>query len=79
MPMSFDWETIRAAQRTADAARLAEAGPVALTAALQLAGDLGPYLVGEHVVRHRLRDALAVCRVGPPPADTGRGVLALAR
>jgi hypothetical protein len=52
------WETLRVAQRVGDAARLADAGALALTSALHLAGLLGPYLVGETVVCHRLQAAL---------------------
>ncbi len=62
MQETIQWKTVRAAQRRADPEHLTGAGVVALTAALHLVGELGPYLVGEDIVRERLRVALARCR-----------------
>lgn len=56
------WETVRTAQRVGDVRELAASGPVGLTAALQLARQLGPYLVGGDIVRGRLRGALEHAR-----------------
>ena len=60
--MSIDWAMVREAQRSGDPERLASAGPVALAAGLQLVGELGPYVVGERLVRQRLRAALLLSR-----------------
>lgn len=61
------WETVRTAQRVGDVRVLAASGPVGLTAALHLARQLGPYLVGGDIVRGRLRGALDHARGAGQP------------